>query len=38
MAFSIAALAAEGESRMEGAEAAQVSFPDFYDILDRITE
>jgi 3-phosphoshikimate 1-carboxyvinyltransferase len=38
MAFSIAALAAEGESRIEGADAAQVSFPEFYDILDSITE
>jgi len=38
MAFSIAALAAEGQSRIEGAEAAQVSFPEFYDILDSITE
>jgi 3-phosphoshikimate 1-carboxyvinyltransferase len=36
MAFSVAALAARGESVMEGAEAASVSFPEFYDTLARI--
>jgi len=33
MAFTIAALCADGESAMEGAEAASVSFPEFYDRL-----
>ncbi len=36
MAFTIAALAADGECRMEGAEAAAVSFPEFWETLDRI--
>lgn len=38
MAFSIAALRAEGETLIRGAEAASISFPEFYDLLDRITE
>jgi len=38
MAFSVAALAAEGESSIAGADAAQVSFPRFYDTLDSVTE
>ena len=33
MAFSIAALRAGGECRIEGAEAASVSFPEFFQIL-----
>jgi 3-phosphoshikimate 1-carboxyvinyltransferase len=33
MAFSVAALRAGGECRIEGAEAASVSFPEFYDLL-----
>ena len=33
MAFSIAALAADGECTIEGAEAASVSFPEFYSTL-----
>lgn len=37
MAFAIAALTANGESSMEGAEAASVSFPEFYDTLRQIT-
>ncbi len=37
MAFTIAALlCADGESVMHGAEAASVSFPEFYDSLDRL--
>jgi 3-phosphoshikimate 1-carboxyvinyltransferase len=35
MAFSVAALAADGECVMEGAEAARVSFPGFFDTLHR---
>jgi 3-phosphoshikimate 1-carboxyvinyltransferase len=36
MAFSIAALAADGESVIHGAEAASVSFPEFFEILGRL--
>jgi 3-phosphoshikimate 1-carboxyvinyltransferase len=36
MAFSIAALRAEGESEIHGAEAAAVSFPEFFDYLDEM--
>jgi 3-phosphoshikimate 1-carboxyvinyltransferase len=35
MAFAVAALAADGESVIEGAEAASVSFPEFWDTLAR---
>jgi 3-phosphoshikimate 1-carboxyvinyltransferase len=38
MAFSIAALLAEGESEIEGAECVSVSFPEFYRLLDSVTE
>jgi len=37
MAFTVAALAAEGESVIENAEAASVSFPEFYQILSEVT-
>jgi len=36
MAFAVAALAAKGESEMANAEAASVSFPEFYDMLDSL--
>jgi 3-phosphoshikimate 1-carboxyvinyltransferase len=36
MAFAIAALRADGESVIEGAEAASVSFPEFWDTLARV--
>ncbi len=38
MAFSVAALRAEGETIIHGAEAAAISFPEFFDLLDRIAE
>ena len=38
MAFSIAALAADGPCVIEGAEAASVSFPEFFDTLHRVTQ
>ncbi len=38
MAFSVAALKAEGETRIEGAESAAISFPEFFDLLDRIAQ
>lgn len=36
MAFSVAALAADGPCIVEGAEAASVSFPEFFDTLHRV--
>ena len=36
MAFSIAALRAEGETEIRGAEAASISFPEFYTWLDEL--
>jgi 3-phosphoshikimate 1-carboxyvinyltransferase len=36
MAFAVAALAAGGDSTLDGAEAASVSFPEFYDTLRQI--
>jgi 3-phosphoshikimate 1-carboxyvinyltransferase len=38
MAFSVAALRAEGETLIEGAESASISFPEFYDLLDLVAE
>jgi 3-phosphoshikimate 1-carboxyvinyltransferase len=36
MAFAIAALAGRGPSRIEGADAVGVSYPDFFETLDRL--
>ena len=36
MAFSVAALVADGESALKRADAASVSFPEFYDVLGSI--
>jgi len=36
MAFAVAALGADGESTIAGAEAASVSFPEFWSTLARI--
>jgi 3-phosphoshikimate 1-carboxyvinyltransferase len=36
MAFSIAALRAQDETEIQGAEAAAVSFPEFFDYLDEL--
>ena len=36
MAFSIAALRAEGETTIQGAEAASISFPEFFTWLDEL--
>jgi len=36
MAFAVAALIADGPSVIEGAEAARVSFPEFFDTLHRV--
>ena len=38
MAFSVAALRAEGETLIQGAESANISFPEFFDLLDNIAE
>jgi 3-phosphoshikimate 1-carboxyvinyltransferase len=38
MAFSVAALRAEGDTLIQGAESAAISFPEFFDLLDLIAE
>jgi 3-phosphoshikimate 1-carboxyvinyltransferase len=38
MAFSIAALRANGETVIHGADAAQISFPEFFQVLEGVTE
>jgi 3-phosphoshikimate 1-carboxyvinyltransferase len=38
MAFSVAALRAEGESLIRGADSASISFPEFFDLLDLVAE
>ena len=38
MAFSIAALIAEGESELVGADCVRVSFPEFFELLDSVVE
>ena len=37
MAFAVAALCGDGESTIQNAEAASVSFPEFYDTLAQVT-
>jgi 3-phosphoshikimate 1-carboxyvinyltransferase len=37
MAFAVAGLAADGETTIEEAEAASISFPEFWDTLSRVT-
>ena len=38
MAFAIAALRAQGETRIVGADSARISFPEFFSILEGIVE
>jgi 3-phosphoshikimate 1-carboxyvinyltransferase len=38
MAFSVAALRAEGETVIQGAESAAISFPEFFDLLEHVSE
>ena len=38
MAFSVAALKAEGDTVIQGAESAAISFPEFFDLLDLVAE
>jgi 3-phosphoshikimate 1-carboxyvinyltransferase len=38
MAFAVAALRAEGETIIHGADAARISYPEFFEVLSRIAE
>jgi 3-phosphoshikimate 1-carboxyvinyltransferase len=38
MAFSVAALRANGETLIQGSESAAISFPEFFDLLDFVAE
>jgi 3-phosphoshikimate 1-carboxyvinyltransferase len=38
MAFAVAALRAEGESAIHGADAARISFPNFFELLEGVVE
>lgn len=38
MAFSVAALKASGDTVIQGAESAAISFPEFYELLDQVAE
>jgi 3-phosphoshikimate 1-carboxyvinyltransferase len=38
MAFSVAALIAGGDTEIHGSEAAAVSFPEFFQLLDSLTQ
>lgn len=38
MAFSVAALIADGETEINGSECVAISFPEFYKLLDSLTE
>ena len=38
MAFAVAALRADGEVEIAGADAARISFPEFYDMLESVVE
>jgi 3-phosphoshikimate 1-carboxyvinyltransferase len=38
MAFAVAALRAEGDTLIQGADAAAISFPEFFALLDQVTE
>ncbi|WP_158748118.1 3-phosphoshikimate 1-carboxyvinyltransferase [Acidobacterium sp. S8] len=38
MAFSVAALKASGDTVINGAESAAISFPEFYELLDQVAE
>jgi 3-phosphoshikimate 1-carboxyvinyltransferase len=38
MAFSVAALLAEGETEIQGAGCVAISFPEFYELLDSVAE
>jgi 3-phosphoshikimate 1-carboxyvinyltransferase len=38
MAFAVAALRADGETQIHGAESARISFPEFFEMLERVVE
>jgi 3-phosphoshikimate 1-carboxyvinyltransferase len=38
MAFAVAALRAEGETQIRGAEAAVISYPGFFDALESLAQ
>jgi 3-phosphoshikimate 1-carboxyvinyltransferase len=38
MAFSVAALRASGDTLIQGADSAAISFPEFFDLLDQVAE
>jgi 3-phosphoshikimate 1-carboxyvinyltransferase len=38
MAFAVAGLKAEGETKIHGAESARISFPEFFEMLERVVE
>jgi 3-phosphoshikimate 1-carboxyvinyltransferase len=38
MAFAVAALRAEGQTVIRGAESARISFPEFFEMLESVTE
>jgi 3-phosphoshikimate 1-carboxyvinyltransferase len=38
MAFSVAALRATGDTLIQGADSAAISFPEFFDMLDQVAE
>lgn len=38
MAFTVAALRAEGQTLIRGADSANISFPEFFTLLDQVTE
>jgi 3-phosphoshikimate 1-carboxyvinyltransferase len=38
MAFAVSALRAQGDTLIQGAESAAISFPEFFDLLDQIAE
>jgi 3-phosphoshikimate 1-carboxyvinyltransferase len=38
MAFAVAALRAEGDTLIQGAESAAISFPEFFELLDLVAE
>ncbi len=38
MAFAVAALRAEGETVIHGADSARISFPEFFEMLERVVE
>ena len=38
MAFAVAALRAEGETVIKGADAAVISFPKFFEVLESVAQ